>query len=120
MNFLLDQSAEARISDFLISLGHDAKRIGRDFPGGLPDEQVLAIAQSEQRILITNDSDFGELIFNKKFPHSGVIFFRLGSSSIIKEKTDWLKKLLLTHKGQLNKFVVIKPNGIRIKSQRNI
>ena len=73
MRFLLDESAEARIAGFLTDRGHDATRVGRDYPAGLPDEAVLAIVQSEQRIVITNDKDFGELVFRERHPHAGVI-----------------------------------------------
>jgi predicted nuclease of predicted toxin-antitoxin system len=38
---------------------------------------VLAIATAEQRVLLTNDKDFGELIFRRRLPHAGVILFRL-------------------------------------------
>ena len=63
MRFLLDESAEYRIVAFLTGLGHDVTAIAHDYPHGLPDQQILEIAVSEQRILITNDSDFGELVF---------------------------------------------------------
>ena len=46
MRFLLDQSAETRIGTFLIDHGHDVTRIARDYPAGLPDAQVLAIAHA--------------------------------------------------------------------------
>ena len=45
MRFLLDQSVDARLVAYLIALGHDALRVGRDYPSGLPDDQVLAIAR---------------------------------------------------------------------------
>jgi hypothetical protein len=35
------------------------------YPAGLADEQVLEIARTEQRILIANDKDFGELAFRR-------------------------------------------------------
>jgi hypothetical protein len=44
MRFLLDQSAEARLGVFLQTEGHDVTRVARDYPAGLPDDQVLAIA----------------------------------------------------------------------------
>ena len=76
MRFLLDQRAEGRIATFLADHGHDATRIARDYPAGLPDEQVLDIARREQRILIANDKDFGDLAFRRNLPHVGVILFR--------------------------------------------
>ena len=78
MRFLLDQSSDARLIPYLSDRGHDATRIARDYPPGLPDEQVLAIAATEGRILIASDRDFGELVFARQHPHAGVILFRLG------------------------------------------
>ena len=81
MKFIIDQSADARIVAWLTDRGHNAIRIGRDYPPGLPDEEVLAIASRERRILITDDRDFGELVFRHLRPHSGVIYLRLSSFS---------------------------------------
>ncbi len=33
----------------------------------------------DNRILITNDKDFGEKIFRERYPHKGVILLRLGN-----------------------------------------
>lgn len=79
MKFLLDESTEYRIAAFLTDQGHDVAAIAHDYPAALPDGEVLAIAKREQRILITNDADFGELVFRHKQRHSGVILFRMGS-----------------------------------------
>lgn len=83
MRFLLDESAEARIAGFLTAHGHDATHIGRDYPASLPDEAVLSLAHREQRILISNAKDFGQLVVRKHHPHAGVILFRfpLGSTA---------------------------------------
>jgi predicted nuclease of predicted toxin-antitoxin system len=77
MKFLFDQSADFRLIDHLQNLGHDVTAISRNYPHSLPDEDVLAIAQQEQRILLVADSDFGELIFHQGLAHAGVLFFRL-------------------------------------------
>src|SRR5437764_8614200 len=106
MNFLLDQSTDARLITRLRDLGHDALRVGRDYPPGLPDEQVLSTAISEQRILITEDRDFGELIVSKKLPHAGVIYFRLHSTALTL-KLDRLDYILTHHSHELDKFLVV-------------
>jgi predicted nuclease of predicted toxin-antitoxin system len=115
MKFLLDQSAEARIGMFLNSIGHDATRVGRDHPAGLPDDQVLAIAVSEQRILITNDSDFGELIFKELHPHTGVIYFRFPLDTTANQKIAALEQLLSTHANDLDKYLTVTPRGVRVR-----
>ena len=115
MRFLLDQSAEARIATFLASQDHDATRIARDYPAGLPDEQVLAIAQREGRILIANDKDFGELVVRRHLPHAGVILFRFPLDATAQAKIAALERLLVTHRARLDRFLVLTPGGVRVR-----
>ena len=115
MRFLLDQSAEARIATFLTDHGHDATRIAREYPPGLPNQQVLAIARAEHRILITNDRDFGELIFRRGLPHAGVIYFRLGLGSSSEEKIARLEQLLESHPDHLDQFLVVTERSVRAR-----
>ncbi len=45
---------------------------------GAPDEELLRIAVSEDRVLLTFDRDFGELVFHQQHPAaSGIVLFRL-------------------------------------------
>jgi predicted nuclease of predicted toxin-antitoxin system len=71
MKFLLDENADARLGDHLVQQGHNVTRIGSDYPAGLADHRVLSIAHEEQRILITNDLDFGELVSGSASPILG-------------------------------------------------
>ncbi|MFN8594354.1 MAG: DUF5615 family PIN-like protein [Thermomicrobiales bacterium] len=114
MRFLLDESAEARIAAFLTAQGHDATRIGRDYPASLPDPAVLAFAHHERRILITNDKDFGELVVRKHRDHAGVILLRFPLDSTAQQKIDALASFLTTHPEPRNQFVVLTPQGVRI------
>jgi len=41
------------------------------------DDEILELARAEQRILITNDKDFGELVFRGGLEHHGVLLLRL-------------------------------------------
>ena len=115
MRFLLDESAEARIAAFLTERGHDATRIGRDYPAGLSDEQVLALARAEQRILIANDKDFGELVVRRGRPHAGVVLFRFPLDATAQEKIRALEPLFASHPTQLDKFLVLTPRGVRVR-----
>ncbi len=55
MRFLLDESADLPLARSLQALGHNVTAIVRDYQRGQLDPAVLALAQQEQRILITND-----------------------------------------------------------------
>ena len=61
--------------------GHDVIWIREDSPG-IDDRAVLSRATVEERILITFDKDFGELVFRLGLnAPSGVILFRIPPDS---------------------------------------
>ena len=115
MRFLLDENVEHRAATFLQSEGHDVTTIVDDYPRSIDDRDVLALAVSEGRILITNDRDFGELIFSQHLPHAGVIYFRLPLDTAATDKTDRLRELLASHQADLTAFIVVTPTGVRIR-----
>ncbi len=114
MKFLLDESADFPLLNFLKGLGHDVTAIAHDYPHALKDREVLAIAHREQRILITNDRDFGELIFRQQLPHAGVILFRLGAEDLA-TKVTWLERVVTDYSAQLDQFIVVSDRGIRVR-----
>ena len=117
MKFLLDENADRRLIPFLKHLGHNVTVIAQDYPHGLLDQEVLALAVQERRILITQDiSDFGELIFRQRHPHCGVILFRFKSEETnIALRKDRLASVLHTHADQLHHFLVITAKKVRIR-----
>jgi predicted nuclease of predicted toxin-antitoxin system len=114
MKFLLDQSADARLVAWLTDRGHNAIRIGRDYAPGLADEEVLEIARRERRILITDDRDFGDLVFRHLTPHSGVIYLRLASFSFA-FTTARLEYVLTNYADRLDQFLVVTPASVRVR-----
>jgi len=115
MKFLLDANVEYRLATYLLSLGHDVKTIAHDYPSALADQEVLSIAVKEMRVLITNDRDYGELIFRQHLSHSGIIYFRLKNSKDISGKLHWLQTVLQTHKDNLHEYLVVTPNCVKIR-----
>jgi predicted nuclease of predicted toxin-antitoxin system len=115
MNFLFDQSADFRLIPHLRHLGHDVEAISRDYPPGLADADVLALARQERRILVVADRDFGELIFHQQLVHAGVIFFRLPGANL-PTKIDHLNTVLEEHTDALERgeFLVVTPGQIRV------
>ena len=77
MRFLADENF---LGDAVLALqqqGHDVVWIRIDAPGS-SDQEVLARAQAEERIILTFDKDFGELAFRfGLLATSGIILFRL-------------------------------------------
>ena len=114
MKFLLDQSTDARLLSYLKHLGHDATQIHQTYPESIPDEEVLSIARQEERILITDDRDFGELVFHQQLPHAGVIFLRLGTYAPLELKIERLSYVLTHYADQLDQFLVVKKGNVRV------
>ncbi len=76
MRFLLDQDVYASTARFLASLGHDVVQVGHVGLSRATDQELLAVAQKQERIFITRDRDFGALVFVKALG-SGVLYLRM-------------------------------------------
>ena len=76
MRFLLDQDVYAATVTFLAKLGHDVVPAAQVGLSQATDEQLLAVAQQQDRIFITRDRDFGALVFVKVLG-SVVLYLRM-------------------------------------------
>ena len=72
MKFLVDTNASRVLAGWLQALGHDAVRVA-DVDPRMPDEDVLDWAVREQRVVVTTDHDFEELIWRQGRSHCGVL-----------------------------------------------
>jgi predicted nuclease of predicted toxin-antitoxin system len=114
MKIVADEGVDKPIVDSLRKAGFDVTYI-LETNQGAEDVFILNLSNDEQRILITQDKDFGELIFRLKYTHFGVVLIRLIGYSAI-EKAETVVNLLLTYQLELPKaFTVIQPNAIRIR-----
>lgn len=76
MKVLLDVHVSSRIATALRQQGHDVSRVA-DMDRQLPDDRILSHAIAEDRVLITEDSDFSDLIFVRgKAPPPGLVYIR--------------------------------------------
>ncbi len=119
MKFLVDESVEFPVVTFLRSIGHDVVSVAEDFPS-VRDTEVLAAARRTKRILLTNDKDFGELIFLHGLAHRGVILLRLFIEDA-QSKINSVQKLLEIHgEDLLENFTVVTPNAVRMRRTRSV
>ena len=114
MRFLLDENADYALAGFIAALGHDVTSVTDDYTRSSADPDVLAIANRENRVVINNDKDFGELVFRQRLPHKGIILFRLGNEAIDLKK-QWLQRIFADYADQLHHFMVVTDRGIRIR-----
>lgn len=116
LKFLVDECVGIIVARWLQENYSDVVSI-LDGMSGTKDSTILEKACTENRIVITNDKDFGDLVFQKKMPHTGVILLRLQNDSS-KNRIAALEKLFEAHFHELqDNFTVISDVGIRIIKQ---
>ena len=82
MRLLVDEGVEARIVQRLRGEGHDVDYVAELAPG-ITDDDVLDRANTGQRVLVTGDKDFGELVFRLRRIASGVLLVRLSGQQTL-------------------------------------
>ena len=99
MKILANENLPGAAVEALRTRGHDVKWVRTEAPGSR-DEEVLAQAKAEGRLLVTFDKDFGELVFRAGFSSpGGIVLFRLVPTSpthiaqmavgILESRNDW-------------------------------
>jgi predicted nuclease of predicted toxin-antitoxin system len=77
MRILLDENLPADLVDVLRALGHDVEHVYSKNLSGHPDPDVRAVAQSENRLLITQDIRFADAREFLPGQHAGFLLVRL-------------------------------------------
>ena len=93
--------------------GHDVLSALESNPRAT-DEELLALATDEQRIIITEDKDFGELVFVRRLPHPCIV--RLVEMPVA-EKVAAMRELIENHPDAMHEkvLIVVTRNRIRIR-----
>jgi predicted nuclease of predicted toxin-antitoxin system len=82
LRFLLDVNVGTTVADALIGDGHNVERVGLLTPRE-QDEQILEWAVREERVLVSYDSDFTDLIFRDRRPAPpAVLYIRYEATDI--------------------------------------
>lgn len=77
MKFLADIGISPRSVAYLRELGHDAIHLIEQQLQRLPDSEILAKARTEERIVLTHDLDFTDLMAASSAALPSVVIFRL-------------------------------------------
>ncbi len=115
LKFLVDVGVGKKVEKWLTDNGYDIKCM-RDINPKAGDSDILHLAVTEGRMVITIDKDFGELVYNSGKLHSGVLILRLENADG-NQKVKVIKKILSEHSVRLRgRFCVFQGERLRIKS----
>lgn len=115
MRFLLDQDVYAVTVRFLADAGHNVVLVAQLGLSQASDEEILKTAQEQNRILITRDRDYGNLVFVRAIG-SGVVYLRVLPSTV-NAVHDELARVIQNYseKELAGAFVVVEPDGHRFR-----
>jgi predicted nuclease of predicted toxin-antitoxin system len=106
MRFLVDECTGPAVADWLRSQGHEVVSVFDELKG-ISDDKIIETAIAENRILITNDKDFGEKVFRNGMLRRGIILLRLENETA-SSKISVLLKLFRTYSDRLSdSFIVV-------------
>ena len=114
MRFLADESCDAAFVRALRAAGHDVTAVADELRGA-DDRTVLAAAMQEGRLLLTEDKDFGELVFAAGAPTIGVILFRYAAAdrwNLVRRVVDFIGT---RHYELAGSFVVMSSTRTRLR-----
>jgi len=113
MRFLADESCDFAVVRALRRAGFDVLCISESSPR-TEDSEVIRLALHEGRILLTEDKDFGRLVYSHGQDTLGVIFLRFPTFARREISRDVLNLVKQQGEKLAGSFVTVQPGRIRI------
>jgi len=120
LSFLTDENIDQEVVGFLRSKGFDVFDVKEQGLFRMSDRQILQMAWQQQRVVVSQDSDFGTLIFRDKVDVCGIIYLRPGHDSPAFH-IDTMKAVLSSELDFVYPFFLVAENKgdfIRIRFRR--
>ncbi len=116
LRFLADESCDFSVVRQLRKAGYDVEAVA-EYISRSDDRELIDMASRDERILLTEDKDFGWLVYVSEAQSSGVILIRFPGNArsrlastivgLVTERADVLR----------GSFVVVQPGYIRIRQR---
>ncbi len=114
MRFLADENVSRLVVERLRGAGFDVMSIA-ETRSGTSDADILKTADREDRILITEDRDFGELVLRQRLDVRGMILLELDRLSNAAEASV-VAETVSAHAAKLSgNLLVIEPARVRVR-----
>jgi len=117
MRFLIDECTGPSVAKWLSDQGHDVFSV-YDEARGIDDDQVIQMALDQERVLVTNDKDFGEKVYRDNRPHVGIILLRLEDERFA-SKIQVLSHLLDEYSEKISgSFTVVSEQRVKFSKRK--
>jgi predicted nuclease of predicted toxin-antitoxin system len=113
--FLTDENIPPELIQFFRLGNFDVTSVLSEGLVGHSDEDVCALAFKEGRVIITQDQDFGKLIYTSDVSYIGIIYLRPGHF-FPEFHIETLKKIFEEDPSPIGPFIIVGENtGSKIK-----
>ena len=113
MRFLADESCDFAVVRALRAAGFNVLCISESSPRA-EDSEVIRLAVRESRILLTEDKDFGRLVYSHGQETLGVIFLRFPTLARRRISRDIVNLVKQQGEKLAGSFVTVQPGRIRM------
>lgn len=114
MRFLADECCDRIIVAALRDAGHDVRYLCEESTGA-DDKTILQQAYQDERIIVTEDKDFGELVHRLHYETRGIVLIRI-SDTMRPAKARRVRELTRRHGDQVpDRFVVVEAHQTRFR-----
>jgi predicted nuclease of predicted toxin-antitoxin system len=114
LKLLFDVGVGRVVEEWFISEGFDVKTV-RSLDPKLLDTHILNLAVSENRLVVTMDKDFGELVYRSGMAHAGVLLLRMEAADGL-GKLEVMKAIIENYLEEIKGcFAVYQQDKLRIR-----
>jgi predicted nuclease of predicted toxin-antitoxin system len=116
LKLVADENIERKTIELLRSEGHDVLSI-RELNPGIDDKRVLTAGLTAGSLLLTEDKDFGELVFRQGLAHAGVLLIRLEGLDSAAKAALVVSAIKVNGEAIRDGFAVLTPRTFRLRNQ---
>jgi predicted nuclease of predicted toxin-antitoxin system len=115
LRFLVDECVDRRLVDALAAAGHELKLA----PTGLADQEIVALANADGRLVLTQDYDFGEMAVRHGYSPRAVVMVACQTLAPA-QRYDYVAAKIAELAASLDgRLTTIRPQRVRQRELRN-
>lgn len=116
MRFKLDENLSPSLADMFTAAGHEAHSVAQEGLGGQPDDRIIEVCRGEQRIFVTLDLDFSNILAYPPAEFAGIVVLRLADQAHVAVQASIRRLLeLLDREPVAGCLWIVEDHRIRIR-----
>ena len=114
LSLLADENIDQRLVSSLRLAGISVYSVAESSPG-ITDEEVMPLSENLRAMILTDDKDFGEIVFRKQRSCRGIVLLRLTGVDYSRKADHVIQVIDRYGSEMIGKFVVITAERVRIR-----